>query len=170
MKNLTLSVLILAGMLISFFHSVPALAGRTVTVPAIQLQKTGNYLGQYATIYYGFEKTTIIHADSTAIALSSVRMTQTRPVSSDTVQFPSVQIDKDGFRGAYDIVVVVISHYPNFSWKNADGSFPEGVTDSKIYEISTSNFHKSSEIEAYVLNDSAAPFFPWSITTAGIAK
>ena len=170
MKNLSLSLLILTGMLVSFFHSVPALAGRSVTVPAIELQKTGNYLGQYATAYYGFEKTTIIHADSSVIALSSVRMTQTRTVDGDTVQFPAVQIDKDGFRGAYDIIVVVISHYPNFSWKNADGSFPDGVTDSKIYEISTSGFHKSSEIDAYVLNHSTAPIFPWAITTAGIAK
>ncbi len=170
MKNITFTFAILSGILVSLFHSVPALAGRTVTVPAIQLQKTGNFLGQYATIYYGFEKTTIIQADASVIALSSVRMTQTRPVSGDTVQFPAVQIDKDGFRGAYDIVVVVISHYPNFSWKNADGTFPDGVTDSKIYEISTSSFHKAAQLDAYVLAFPTATFFPWVISTAGIAK
>ncbi len=170
MKNLTSALLILTGLIISFFHSVPALAGRTVTVPAIQLQKTGNYLGQYATIYYGFEKTTIIHADSSVIALSSVRMTQTRPVNGDTVQFPSVQIDKDGFRGAYDIAVVVISHYPNFSWINADGSIPEGVIDSKIHEISTTGFYKSTVLDSYFASHSAAPSFPWAITAAGFTK
>ena len=170
MKNTIRFFAFLTGIFISFFHSAPALAGRTVTVPAIQLQKTGNYLGQFATIYYGFEKTTIIQADSSAIALSSVRLTQTQPITGDNVQFPTVQIDKDGFRGAFDTIVIVISHYPNFTWKNADGTLPVGLLDTKIYEISATSFHKAADIDAYVLKNSTAAYFPWVITTTALSK
>ena len=170
MKNMILSLGILFGTLMTFFHSVPTLAGRTVTVPAIQIQKTGNYLGQFATIYYGFEKTSIIQADASLISLSHVRLSQTRQISGDNVQVPAVQIDKEGVRGALDTVVVVISHYPNFSWKNADGSFPTGVKDTKIYETSHISFHKMTVLDAYQNSNPSAPFFPWSLTGSGFSK
>ena len=169
-KKFTLNLGFLAGSLVSFFHSVPALAGRTVVIPAIQVQKTGNYLGQYATIYYGFEKTAIINADSSLISLSSVRSSQTRPIAGDTVQFPSVQIDKEGIRGAYDTVVVVISRLPNFSWKNADGTFPTGVLDTKIYEASNTSFHKATQLDAYTLANKTAAFYPWPLNPLGTLK
>jgi hypothetical protein len=158
MKKLINITAFLIISVVTFFYSVPSLAGRNVSVPVIEIQKLGNYRGQYITLYYGFEKTNVIRADKDLISLSDIRLTSTLPINADSVQFPAVQIEKTGVRGAYDIVVAVVTPYRNFVWKNGDGSFPDGLTDSKVYQSSVTAYRKSSDIDQFVEGNPTATY------------
>lgn len=136
----TLILIIGLGLVGGSMSQRNAEAARLEQIPPMQINKLGNYRGQYLTVLYAVGARPFISTESSQIILSQVKDSYTIPISADTMKLGSVTVAKEGFRPAYNIIVFIVSPQPNYSWVNADGTVPQG--------ISATNYHMSSLISA----------------------
>lgn len=135
-----LTLIIGIGLLTGSVSSRNAAAARFEAIPSLQVNRLGNYRGQYLTVLYAVGARPFISTEPSQIAISQVKEARTVYISADSVSLPKTQVEKEGFRPSYNIVVFVISPQPNYSWLNADGSLPQGM--------SPTNYHLSSLVNA----------------------
>ncbi|WP_413557720.1 hypothetical protein [Bdellovibrio sp. HCB209] len=115
------------GLMSGALSTKSARAAKLESVPSIQVSKLGNYKGQYLTVLYAVGSRAIISTDPSQINISQVKESRTVYITGDNVTLPQVQVEKEGFRPSYNIVVFVVSPQQNYSWVNADGTAPQGM-------------------------------------------
>jgi hypothetical protein len=100
-----LTLLIGLGLLTGSLSQRNANAARFEVIPALQIAKLGNYRGQYLTILYAVGSRPFISTDSSQINISQVKESRTIYITDDAMTTPIVQVEKEGFRPSYNIVV-----------------------------------------------------------------
>ncbi|MNL59298.1 hypothetical protein D3C87_1830120 [compost metagenome] len=63
---------------------------------------------------------------------------------------PAVQVEKEGFRPSYNIIVFIVSPQPNYSWVNADGTIPQGMASTNNHLSSLINTVNRTNIDSFV--------------------
>ncbi|MBO9665775.1 MAG: hypothetical protein J7501_03065 [Bdellovibrio sp.] len=145
-----LTLIIGLGLMSGSVSQKTAHAARFETIPAMQVNKLGNLKGQYLTALYAVGSRPIISTDSSQINISQVKESRTIYITGDSVSFPTVQVEKEGFRPSYNIVVFIVSPQQNYSWVNADGSLPQGMTKTENRLSSKINTINKSDVDAFV--------------------
>lgn len=145
-----LTLIIGLGLMAGSFSNRSAEAARFETIPALQVNKLGNYRGQYLTVLYAVGSRPFISTDSSQITLSQVKESRTVYISDDTMSLPSVQVEKEGFRPSYNIIVFVVSPQANYSWINADGSVPQGLSMTGNHMSSLVNAINKTDVDSFV--------------------
>ena len=132
-KLLTINFLTLIvglGLMTGSIAQQDAFAARFDTVPSIEVSNLGNYRGQHISLIYAIGAKPLFSTNDTQVILSQVKETRTQVIKKDQILFSSLQVEKEGFRPSYNMILIVISPNPNFTWINADGSIPRGVVAS----------------------------------------
>lgn len=137
-----LTLLVGLGLMTGSISQQDAFAARFDTVPALEVSNLGNYRGQYLTVIYAIGAKPLFSTNDTQVILSQVKESRSSMIKDDQLNFASIQVEKEGFRPSYNMIVVVVSPEPQFTWVNADGTVPRGV--------STSNNRQKNRI--FVLN------------------
>lgn len=122
MKQSALSILTLLfglGIMSGSFAQRTASAARRDVVPSLQVNNTQNLNGKYVHAVYAIQRAGFIGV-TPAPYLERIRTIQSQKVQTNSVVFPSVTIDKEPFRGSYNIVVVVVSSQATIRWVNPD--------------------------------------------------
>lgn len=145
-----LTLLIGLGLMSGSFSQRNAEAARFEVIPSLQVNRLGNFRGQYLTVLYAVGSRPFISTDSAQITLSQVKESRTVYISDDVMSLPSVQVEKEGFRPSYNIIVFIISPQPNYSWVNADGSAPQGGTLTNNHLSSLTNAINKSDVDGFV--------------------
>ena len=96
-----------------------ALAGRQDLVPAIQLNNTQKFNGKFIHAVYAVQKAGFIGVTPVPY-LEKIRVVTTLKAQANSLLFNSVTIDKEPFRGSYNIIVFVVSDLPTLRWVNPD--------------------------------------------------
>lgn len=125
-------------------------AARFETIPSLQINRLGNLRGHYLTVLYVVGSRPFISTDSSQITISQVKESRTVYVSDDEVTLPSVQVEKEGFRPSYNMIVFVVSPQANYSWVNADGSAPQGMTLTNNHQSSLINAINKTDIDGFI--------------------
>ena len=108
------------GLMSGAFAQRSAFAGRTDVLPAIQVTVSKNYSGKYLHVIYAVGRPGFLNV-SPIPYLDIIRpQSQAQVISSDTVVFPSVEIEKTPGRGSYNLVVFALSNSPKINWVNVD--------------------------------------------------
>lgn len=145
-----LTLIIGLGLMSGSVSQRSAEAARFESVPALQVQKLGNYRGQYLTVLYAVGSRPFISTDSTQINISQVKESRTVYISADSMSLPKVQVEKEGFRPSYNVVILVVSPQPNYSWVNADGSAPQGMTLTNNHMSSVISSVNKSDVDKFL--------------------
>ncbi len=132
------------------FSERNANAARFEIIPSLQINHLGNLRGQYLTAIYAIGSRPIISTHSSQVNISQVKESRTIYLTADSMTLPAVQVEKEGFRPSYNIVVFVVSTQPNYSWINADGSIPPGMTATKNHASSLLNSINKTDVDAFV--------------------
>ena len=101
------------------FAQRTALAGRQDLVPAIQLNNTQQYNGKFIHAVYAIQRVGFIGVTPVPY-LEKIRLVTTLKAQANNILFDSVVIEKEPFRGSYNIVVFVVSNLPTLQWVNPD--------------------------------------------------
>lgn len=145
-----LTLIIGLGLMAGSFSNRDAQAARFETIPSLQVNKLGNMKGQYLTVLYAVGSRPFISTDSSQISISQVKESRTLYISEDTMTLPAVQVEKEGFRPSYNIIVFVVSPQPNYSWINADGSVPQGMSMTNNHMSSLINAINKTDVDNFV--------------------
>jgi hypothetical protein len=86
--------------------------------------------------------------DSSQVTLSEVKTTKTEAITADFLTFQSLELQKQGFRPGYNLIVIVVSPVPNFSFVNADGSAIVGMTNTQNHRASLIRSFSKAEIDS----------------------
>lgn len=143
-----LTLIVGLGLMSGSFSQRSAEAARFESIPSMQVNKLGNYRGQYLTVLYAVGSRPFIATDSSQITISQIKESRTVYISDDSMTLPAVQVEKEGFRPSYNIVVFVVSPQANYSWVNADGSVPQGMTATGNRMSSLINAINKTDVEA----------------------
>lgn len=125
-----LTIIVGLGLLSGSFSQRSAQAARFDTVPALKINKLGNMNGQTLTVIYAVGSRPFISTDSSQITVSAVKEVRQVKITKDSLDLPAVQIAKEGFRPSYNLIVFAVSPQENYSWKNADGTMPQGMVNT----------------------------------------
>lgn len=145
-----LTLIIGLGLMSGSFSNNDAHAAPTEVVPKIQVQKIGNYRGQHLTAFYAVGTRPFLATDSSQVTLSEVKGLRTEVVTSDFVTLPQIELQKQGFRPGYNLVLIVISPQPNYSFVNANGAAIAGMPKSNNQRASLIRSFSKAEIEALI--------------------
>jgi hypothetical protein len=145
-----LTLIIGLGLMSGSFSQRNAEAARFDTVPSLQVNKLGNFNGQYLTVLYAVGSKPFISTDTSQISVSQIKDSRTIFISSDTMTLPAVQVEKEGFRPSYNIVIFVVSPQSNYSWINTDGTIPQGSTDTGNHSSSLISAVNKSDVDDFV--------------------
>lgn len=158
-----LTLFIGLGLMSGSLSSRNAEAARFEKIPAIQVHQLGNMRGQYLTALYVVGSRPFISTDSSQINISQVKESRTIYISADSMQLPAVQVEKEGFRPSYNMVVFVVSPQANFSWVNADGTAPQGMSLTNNRQRSKTVTINRSDIENFVKGNGEEAVFQMSL-------
>nr|WP_295899840.1 hypothetical protein [uncultured Bdellovibrio sp.] len=145
-----LTLIIGLGLMSGSVSQRNAEAARFETIPSLQVNRLGNMRGQYLTVLYAVGSRPFISTDSSQISISQVKESRTVYISDDAMTLPSVQVEKEGFRPSYNIIVFVVSPQPNYSWVNADGSVPQGMSLTNNHMSSLINAINKTDVDGFV--------------------
>lgn len=145
-----LTLIIGLGLMSGSFSQRSAEAARFEIVPAMDIQQLGNFRGQYLTVLYAVGSRPFISTSASQINISQIKDAKTVYISADSIRLPAVQVEKEGFRPSYNMVLFVVSPRANYSWVNADGSLPQGGAKTDNQEASTISVVNKSDIEKFI--------------------
>ncbi|KYG60971.1 hypothetical protein AZI86_18835 [Bdellovibrio bacteriovorus] len=145
-----LTLIIGLGLMSGSVSQRNAEAARFEAIPSIQVNRLGNLRGQYLTVLYAVGSRPFISTDASQITISQVKESRTVYISADSMSLPKVQVEKEGFRPSYNIVIFVVSPQPNYSWVNADGSAPQGMTLTNNHQISLMNSINKTDVDDFI--------------------
>ncbi len=143
-----LTLILGLGLMSGSFSANDAQAAPSETVQTIQIQKLGNFKGQYLTAFYAVGTRPFLSTDSSQFTLSEVKVAKTMVVNADFVTLPPVDLQKQGFRPGYNLLVVAISPAPDFSYVNADGSAITGMPNTTNHRATIIRSFSKAEIES----------------------
>jgi hypothetical protein len=109
------------GIMSGSFAQRSATAARQDLVPSFQVNNTENLNGKYIHVIYAIQKAGFIGVTPVP-HLEKIRVVQTQKVQTNSVVFNSVTIEKEPFRGSYNVVVFVTSDKAQIRWANPDQS------------------------------------------------
>jgi len=145
-----LTLIIGIGLMSGSFSQRNAEAARFETVPSLNISGLGNFRGQYLTVLYVVGSRPFISTDASQITLNQIKDSKTVNIAADAMAFPSVQVEKEGVRPSYNMILLIVSPQPNFSWVNADGSLPQGMVNSGNRQATLMNALNKSDIDAFI--------------------
>lgn len=145
-----LTLIIGLGLMSGSVSQRNAEAARFETIPSLQVNRLGNLRGQYLTVLYAVGSRPFISTDSTQITISQVKESRTVYISDDVMTLPPVQVEKEGFRPSYNIIVFIVSPQPNYSWINADGSAPQGMAMTNNHMSSLTNAINKTDVDGFI--------------------
>ncbi len=145
-----LTLIIGLGLMSGSVSQRNAEAARFETIPSLQVNRLGNFRGQYLTVLYAVGSRPFISTDSSQITISQVKEARTVYISDDAMTLPAVQVEKEGFRPSYNIIVFVVSPQSNYSWVNADGSVPQGMSLTSNHMSSLINAINRTDVDGFV--------------------
>lgn len=114
------------GLMTSELSRREANAARFDVIPAIRVQKLGNFRGHFVHLLTVVGSKPILSTSEEELQISKVKSQVTFAASNDELVFPSVTVEKEGFQASYNYLVIVVSGNSDFQWQNADGSIPAG--------------------------------------------
>lgn len=144
-----LTLLVGLGLMTSSVSQRKAEAARFEVVPALQVTNLGNFRGQYLHVLYVVGSRPFIATDDSQVNVSQVKESRTVYISADTMELTSVQVEKEGFRPSYNMIIFVVSPSSEFGWRNADGSIPQGSSGLKN-QTTVINTISKSQVEDFV--------------------
>jgi hypothetical protein len=145
-----LTLIVGLGLMSGSLSTKSAKAAKLETVSSIQVNKLGNYKGQYLTVMYAVGSRPFISTDPSQLNISQVKESRTVYITGDNVTLPQVQVEKEGFRPSYNIVVFVVSPQQNYSWVNADGTAPQGMPTTPNRLTNKISAINKSDVDSFV--------------------
>ncbi|HEY8272573.1 MAG TPA: hypothetical protein VIG33_16895 [Pseudobdellovibrionaceae bacterium] len=130
------------------FSSNKAQAAPLETVPKIQIHKIGNYKGQYLTAFYALGTRPFLSTDSSQVILSEIKAAKTELVTADSLTLPAVDLQKIGFRPPYNLVMIVVSPAPDFTFVNPDSSIIKGMNQSENHRATLIRSFSKVELDS----------------------
>jgi hypothetical protein len=143
-----LTLIIGLGLMSGSFSSNDAQAAPIETVPNIQIQKIGNFKGQFLLAYYAIGTRALLSTDPSQVTLSEVKASKILAITEDHLTLPQIELQKQGFRPGYNLVMIVITPFPDFSFVNADGSSIKGMPNSQNHRASLIRSFSKVELES----------------------
>lgn len=143
-----LTLLIGLGLMSGSFSSRDAQAARKDSIPHIQVQRLSPFKGQYLSVFYASGTKPLLSSSADAIRISQVKTARTSMITSDLADIPEVELARIGYQPAYNLLVLVVSPNPDFSWQNADHSRPEGMIPSEHHGASQMRVFTRTQVEA----------------------
>jgi hypothetical protein len=145
-----LTLIVGIGLMSGSFSSRDAVAAPVDSVPKIQVQKLGNYRGQYLTALYTIGTRPFLGTDSSQVTLTELRESRAVLIGADFVDLPALELIKQGFRPGYNLLVFVISPEPNYSWVNANGAPVANMTPTENHRATLIRSYTKGEVEALI--------------------
>jgi hypothetical protein len=145
------------------FFSVSSFAALTEKVPALQLTKTGNFVGQYAVVYYGIGRQPLVTIGNKQLIFSQANKVSVVKIEGDTLNLPAVELKREGVRDPYNMVVVVLTPHADFVWKNPDQSVPSPLKDTGVYQYSHVAFLTKDQVDSFVATTGINGTFVWAL-------
>jgi hypothetical protein len=134
------TLLLSFGIMSGSFAQRTAMASRSDLVPSLQINNVQNLNGKYLHAIYAIQRAGFIGVTPTP-NLDKIRSIQTQKVQTNNVVFSSLNIEKEPFRGSYNVVVFVVSDQPNIRWINPDlGLSLQYVYLSKVEKSTLDHF------------------------------
>lgn len=146
-----LTLIVGLGLMTGSFSSRDANAAPIDAVPKIQVQKLGNYKGQYLTAFYTVGNRPFLGTDSSQVTIDEVKEVRTVFIGADFAALPAVELAKQGFRPGYNLIVFVISPEPNYSWVNANGATVANMVPTANHRHSLIRSYTKGEVEALII-------------------
>jgi len=143
-----LTLVIGIGLMSGSFSASDAQAAPTETVPKIQVQKLGNYKGQYLTAFYGVGRRPFLSTDSSQFTLLEVKKITSQVINADFITLPAIDLQKQDVREGYNLVVIAVSPVQDFSFVNADGSAILGMPSTSNNRATMLRSFTKSEIKS----------------------
>lgn len=110
------------GLMSGTLESRDARAARIDRVPSMRVKNLGNYRGQYLNVLYAIGSRPFYSFDDSKVTVQSVRAAKQVAITGDVVELPGVDVEKEGVRASYNLILLVVSQQQGFSWANEDGS------------------------------------------------
>lgn len=158
-----LTLIIGLGLMSGSVSKRSAEAARFETIPAMSINKLGNYRGQYLTILYAVGSKPFISTNRNQVTLTQIKESRTVLISSDSVRLPNVQVEKEGFRPSYNMIVFVVSPQANYSWINPDGSIPQGGTKTSNNMASLVETTNKTDVDNFIATQGSAATFQFDM-------
>ena len=134
-------------------------------VPAIRVGQLGSFKGQTLTVMYVLGSKPIIALNPQQVFVSKVKLVKSFTIDQDQLQIDAVQIEKENFRGSYNMILLLVSAQANPIWENADGSIPSGQSSSVVTDhrqLSRVNVINKADADA-VISAPGNNFLDWSL-------
>lgn len=145
-----LTLIIGLGLMSGSVSQRDAQAARFESIPALRVNSLGNFRGQYLSVLYVVGSRPFIATDKSQINIAQIKDSRTLYITSDSMELPAVQVEKEGFRPSYNMIVFVISPQADFGWVNADGSVPQGGLKTNNRQINLLNSVNKSDVDNFV--------------------
>ncbi len=149
------TLLIGLGLLSGSVSLKNAQAARFETIPPVQITHLGNYKGQYLTVLYAIGSRPFISTEATQLTLTQVKDSRTVYITSDKMALPAVQVEKEGFRPSYNMIVVIVSPKADFGWVNADGTRPQGTSMTNNKDVAVLNIINKVNVDNFITANSS---------------
>jgi hypothetical protein len=145
-----LTLIIGIGLMSGSVSKRSAEAARFEKIPAISVTKLGNYRGQYLTVLYAVGSKPFLTTSKAQVSITQIKESRTFLITSDSQALPEVQVEKEGFRPSYNMIVFVISNQSNYSWINADDTVPQGGTKTMNNQESLVETINKTEVDSFI--------------------
>ncbi len=149
-----ITLLIGVALLSGSMSQKSAHAARFEVIPQIKMDSLKSYKGKYLTVLYAVASRPILGKNKGQITISQIKDSRTVFVTEDSMTLPSVQVEKEGFRPSYNMIIAVVSDEADFSWINPDGTLPEGMLTSNNTQKNLIKWLNKDEVDAFVASHS----------------
>lgn len=147
----TLTLLTFLALVSGVVPTSPANAGdQGAQIPPVAVIDLGNYRGQYLNVIYAQAYKPFMSRDSALLSVEKIARVESFKIKGDSLKLSPQKLPSDGSAAPYNRIIFVISPQKNFSWKNADGSIPEGVLSTKNQQISLVNSINRKTVEKFI--------------------
>lgn len=105
--------------------------------PNLYISNLALFQGQYLNIFYATSEKSTLLFNEKSIKLESIAYQASLMITHSVYNLPSFELERTPFKLAYNVLIVLVSAEPQFSWVNADGTRPFGNTfKSKNHQVS----------------------------------
>lgn len=147
------------GLMSGTLESRDARAARIDRVPAMRVKNLGNVRGQYLNVLYAIGSRPFYSFDDSKVTVQSVRASKQVSITGDTVDLPALDVEKEGVRASYNLVILVVSQQQGFSWTNDDGSAYVGQLAGGTNQKTRVRALTKAEIEQFQMDHDASAVF-----------
>jgi len=127
-KNIAQAKFFMSALIMLFSLGATA---QSITLPAVKIQNLEAFKGQYISVYFATGTPATIGLTPEQISLREIRAKVSFAITNSVEMVDKMTVAISGFSIPYNVLLVVIHNQPNFSWINANGSFPLGEQESQ---------------------------------------